>query len=746
MRIRTRLSVAFFLISVVPLGVVTAYSYYSSAAALRRAVEGQADQMAAEMGDRMAWVMTDLGDRVERLWRMRVGTPAATGGGAPTAVPDDEAAAELRAVATAMLAEAAPLVRRLEFEPVPAASVDRAAPRPPEPPAGEPFQGRAAGVGMGGDQSGMRGGGRGMPGGGRGTRPDGGRGGPGSSGVPVMAPGMPRVVIEMPSVRVGADAGTDIALESLSPEAVYAWRRAIQRQAEREADLRAGIAPGPAPDAVRPPAPPRVPAPAPPPPAAPATAAGRDAAASAAQRAEIERRRTVRAERMLALARGDALQFDVQRNGQRIGAISATVDRNRMIETVLSLGRRDRGEIPFVLDAEGTLHTVDPDAAATARDLGLDATARSALASASTQMAGDWLVVTRRDPSGIVFGLARPVRDSLRDMRQASLWNLGVGLLLIAGAFAVILPLASRLTRHLAALNAGVQRLAAGDRTARVGVSSPDEVGELAQSFNRMASELEAHDRMLVKQERLARELELCRQIQNEMLPHGPLRTGLAEVTGVSIPAREVGGDFFNYFPLPDGRLALLVGDVSGKGVGAALLMANIQATLRTRLEMASDLAAVADAVDRDIAGNTPPEVYVTLFVGLLDAARRELVYVNAGHNPQYLLRSSGGLERLGPTGLPVGLLPGRGFEARTAPVAPGDLLFLYTDGAVEAPNEAGEFFDTERLEQALVAASADGVDQVLVRVEQTIRAFRGSADPADDATMLALRVSHPTV
>jgi serine phosphatase RsbU (regulator of sigma subunit) len=557
---------------------------------------------------------------------------------------------------------------------------------------------------------------------------------------------MPRVVIEMPSVRVGADAGADIALESLSPEAVYAWRRAIQRQAEREADLRAGIAPGPAPDAVRPPAPPQVPAPAPPPPAAPATAAGRDAAASAAQRAEIERRRTVRAERMLALARGDALQFDVQRNGQRIGAISATVDRNRMIETVLSLGRRDRGEIPFVLDAEGTLHTVDPDAAATARDLGLDATARSALASASTQMAGDWLVVTRRDPSGIVFGLARPVGDSLRDMRQASLWNLGVGLLLIAGAFAVILPLASRLTRHLAALNAGVQRLAAGDRTARVGVSSPDEVGELAQSFNRMASELEAHDRMLVKQERLARELELCRQIQNEMLPHGPLRTGLAEVTGVSIPAREVGGDFFNYFPLPDGRLALLVGDVSGKGVGAALLMANIQATLRTRLEMASDLAAVADAVDRDIAGNTPPEVYVTLFVGLLDAARRELVYVNAGHNPQYLLRSSGGLERLGPTGLPVGLLPGRGFEARTAPVAPGDLLFLYTDGAVEAPNEAGEFFDTERLEQALVAASADGVDQVLVRVEQTIRAFRGSADPADDATMLALRVSHPTV
>ena len=744
MRIRTRLSVAFFLISVVPLAVVTAYSYYSSAAALRRAVEGQADQMAAEMGDRMAWVMSDLGDRVERLWRMRVDAPGESAGSA-TAEPQGETAATMRTVATAMLAEAAPLVRRLEFAPVAAGAVD--VPAPPVPatpgsgqaPAGRPDYGRRGGGRMatgGGTQSGqVR---VGDPG-----RPPGRPGAAGPSGVPVMAPGMPRVVIELPAVRATGEEPAGFAIESLSPEAAYAWRRAIQRQAEREADLRAGIAAGPAPAGPRPPSPPTVPQ-------APVTAAPRGSApvrsqaGAAEQRAELERRRAVRAERMLALARGEALRFEMQRNGQPIGAISATVDRNRVIETVLSLGRRERGEIPFVLDAEGDLHTVDPAAAATARDLDLETTARSALASSSTQLAGDWIVVTRRDPSGIVFGLARPVRESLREMRQASLWNLGVGLLLIAGAFALILPLASRLTRHLVALNAGVQKLAAGDREARVDIAAADEVGELARSFNRMASELADHDRMLVKQERLARELELCRQIQNEMLPHGPLRTALAEVTGVSIPAREVGGDFFNYFPLPDGRLALLVGDVSGKGVGAALLMANIQATLRTRLQLESDLAAVADAVDRDIAGNTPPEVYVTLFVGLLDAARRELVYVNAGHNPQFLLRSGGGLERLESAGLPVGLLPGRGFEARTVPVAPGDLLFLYTDGAVEAPNEAGELFDTERLQQALVAASAEGIDQVLVRVEQAIRAFRGNADPADDATMLALRISHP--
>jgi len=755
MRIRTRLSLAFFLISVVPLGLVTAYSYSSSAAALRRAVEGQADQMAAEMGDRMAWVMTDLGDRVERLWRMRVDAPASSTGQPASPEPDEKAASELRSVATAMLAEAAPLVRRLEFEPSPAGSLDplAAAVGPPArpdgpPPAGPDFESPRGGrrtPGAGGRPPTGRPGSGPAPGQPRVRvegEPPGRPGGPGPAGVPVLAPGMPRVVIDMPAARATATSGqTQGALESLSPDAIYAWRRAIQRQAEREADLRARGTIGPPPGAPQPPGAPAVPPPGAGNSATPSNRLAQRTGASAVPQAEAARRHAERADRMIALARGEALQFQVTRNGQKVGAISATVDRDRMIETVLSLGRRERGEIPFVLDAGGELHTVDPDAARTARELDLATTARTALASSSTQLAGDWLVVTRRDPSGIVFGLARPIRESLREMRQASLRNLAMGLLLIAGAFAGILPLASRLTRHLTALNAGVQRLAAGDRTARVNVNTGDEVGELAHSFNRMASELESHDRLLVKQERLARELELCRQIQNEMLPHGPLKLGLAEIAGVSIPAREVGGDFFNYFPLADGRIAVLVGDVSGKGVGAALLMANIQATLRARLQLESDLAQLADSVDRDIAANTPPEVYITLFVGLLDPPRRELRYVNAGHNPQFLLRANGGIERLDSTGLPVGLLPGRGFEARTVAVEPGDLLFLYTDGAVEAPNESGDFFDADRLQQALVAASAEGIDEVLVSVEQAIRMFRGQADPADDATMLALRL-----
>src|SRR6185295_12900296 len=236
-------------------------------------------------------------------------------------------------------------------------------------------------------------------------------------------------------------------------------------------------------------------------------------------------------------------------------------------------------------------------------------------------------------------------------------------------------------------------RIAKGDYRARVPVRAQDEVGRLAAAFNSMAADVERHQRTAVEQERIRRELELGRQIQNEMLPHAPLHLGLTQVQGVSVPAREVGGDFFNYFVLDNGHLALLMGDVSGKGVGAALLMANIQASLKIRLGLGQTLAAVADALDRDIESNSPGPVYATLFIGVMEPLTRRLRYVNAGHNPQYVLRRSGGLERMHATGLPVGLLAGRGYDERTVQLEERDLLFFYTDGCVEVENEQGEEF-----------------------------------------------------
>src|SRR6185295_5627415 len=182
---------------------------------------------------------------------------------------------------------------------------------------------------------------------------------------------------------------------------------------------------------------------------------------------------------------------------------------------------------------------------------------------------------------------------------------------------------------------------------------------------------------------------------------------------------------FFNYFLLPDGRLALLVGDVSGKGVSAALLMANIQATLRARLPHETDLAELADRLDRELEQNTPRAVYLTLFLGILEIDGRTLRYVNAGHNPQFVLRAAGGIEPLASTGMPIALYAGHGYRESRVSLDPGDLLFFYTDGLVEAENESGDMFGAERLQALLAAEHAGGVDQVLHAVDGQVRRFR---------------------
>jgi sigma-B regulation protein RsbU (phosphoserine phosphatase) len=174
--------------------------------------------------------------------------------------------------------------------------------------------------------------------------------------------------------------------------------------------------------------------------------------------------------------------------------------------------------------------------------------------------------------------------------------------------------------------------------------------------------------------------------------------------------------------------------------VGAALLMANIQASLRTRLSLGQDLSAVAEATDRDIEENSPGPVYATLFVGLLDPSARVLRYVNAGHHPQYVLRA-GSLERMQSSGLPVGLMAGRGYTERSVQLAAGDLLFFYTDGCVEAESETGDMFGTEQLEALLTSASSTSPDDILQRVEAAVTKFRGAQEPFDDETMMAVKI-----
>jgi serine phosphatase RsbU (regulator of sigma subunit) len=438
---------------------------------------------------------------------------------------------------------------------------------------------------------------------------------------------------------------------------------------------------------------------------------------------------------------GQKLAVRVERDGQVVGQVNADVDLPKLLATIFATTSRERGELAFAVGAGGELYAPTP--AAKQQLEALKTPAISARSKPGTTVLPEWIVATTADPtgSGLTFGIARPVGDALVDLQRTSARNAALGLGFIGLALIVIVPLSAGLTRNLDTLSDGVRRIAEGDYGARVAVRSKDEIGRLAVAFNKMAADVEEHQRAAVSQERIRHELELGRQIQHDMLPQAPLLLGLTEIKGVSVPAREVGGDFFNYFQLRDGRIALLVGDVSGKGVGAALLMANLQAALRTRLALGQDLASLAQELDVDIDRTTPGPVYATLFVGILDPASRRLRCVNAGHNPQYVLRTDGRLERMESTGRPIGLLSGGDYVEQAFDLATGDVLFFYTDGCVEAENAAGDMFGSERLERALAAAAGQGADEVMAHVEAEVSRFRAGVELQDDATMMVVKV-----
>ena len=809
MSLRVRLVVAFFLLSVVPIGAVTLYTYTTNAAATRDAARREAELLAGELTERMKLVTAQLSQQFERLMTLPTGAPAAdpapataaasaSGATISTAPPAAEAAGAAGASGQVaeQLGEIAMLLNNIEVRGFnrgrggrpprgvaggtgaatppgyagPGARGGRAGfPAPPPPASGDadreaPAPPLASVTPPSPPLSGEDGGRLGRPpdaadgpafGGGRGGDPP--AGGVGRRGTGPDEPSDPgRLQIDLAPVRrqllqeffPGRE-----RWEQLSPEerelilarvnermrGIQQGIELLQQKATEQADeariaaAAAAAAPSPSRPTDTPPAtadaqpamPPR--APVRPPAPEPATTAP-----SADQAGPLQRQTALSGTRM---------DVRVVQDGEVIGQVNAEINLPNLLATVFTTTRRDQGEVPFAVDRDGRVYT--PSEADGRAIAALDTAAVRADTPAGTTLLDDWVVVTTAGPTGaeLKFGIARPLGGALDDLRRSLVRNAALGIGLIGLALIGIVPLSSRLTRNLSRLSEGVNRIAQGDYSARVPVSSTDEVGRLAAAFNQMAADVERHQRAAVAQERLRRELELGRRIQDEMLPRAPLRVGATEIRGVSVPASEVGGDFFNYFPTPSGRIALVVGDVAGKGVGAALLMANIQASLRTRLALGQDLPSLARELDADIGASTPGAVYATLVVGLLDPARGTFDYVNAGHNPPFVLPARGALHRLAATGMPIGLLVGHGYGERQVRLEAGDVLFFYTDGCIEAENRSGEMFGTARLEALLAGPPTGSAADLLVRVERDIVEFRSGQELRDDATMMVVKV-----
>jgi sigma-B regulation protein RsbU (phosphoserine phosphatase) len=239
----------------------------------------------------------------------------------------------------------------------------------------------------------------------------------------------------------------------------------------------------------------------------------------------------------------------------------------------------------------------------------------------------------------------------------------------------------------------------------------------------------------------LRRELDVAHDIQMSMLPKSFPDDKAFELYAAMWPAREVGGDLYDFFPLDDRRWGIVIGDVSGKGVPAALFMAVTRTLLKSTALQGLAPGPCLTRVNRLLCQENRLEMFVTLFYGVLSRDTGELRYANGGHNPPFLLRASGGIEEIAPTGDPVlGMLDAVEYTTSKRSLQPGDALLLYTDGVTEAMNADGSTYDEARLCSALAAQHAAPPRTLVERVLQDVRRFAGDTAQADDIAMLAVR------
>lgn len=243
-----------------------------------------------------------------------------------------------------------------------------------------------------------------------------------------------------------------------------------------------------------------------------------------------------------------------------------------------------------------------------------------------------------------------------------------------------------------------------------------------------------------------AEELKRAAAMQQALLPPEPVRRGRVVAAGKNLPSYDVGGDYFDFIEAEDGRLAVALGDVAGKGMGAALLMMNLQAMVRAQVESGRSLREVMGRLNRSIHQSVRGLRFVTLFLAEIDPESGHVRYVNGGHNPPYVVRASGATEALTAGGLLLGMFPEAEYDEGTTMLEPGDLLVAYSDGVTEARapakpgEEMGEEWGEERLLDLLRESKTRPAEEVVERLVARVREFNGPLQLADDVTVAVIR------
>jgi sigma-B regulation protein RsbU (phosphoserine phosphatase) len=244
-----------------------------------------------------------------------------------------------------------------------------------------------------------------------------------------------------------------------------------------------------------------------------------------------------------------------------------------------------------------------------------------------------------------------------------------------------------------------------------------------------------------LEKRRMEEELKVASEIQMRLQPFAPPTLEGWEMAGVSFPCREIGGDYYDFIRRKrDNRVVVAVGDVSGKGTGAALLMSSLHAAVRAQAQTRRSISEVMAEINQYIFENSPPNKFLTLFYGEVDPETGVLTYSNGGHNNPIMVRSNGELERLDRGGLPIGMMQGVTYQEGSVTFGPGDVLVIYSDGITESVDERDEEFGEQRLIDVLVQNRGRSSSGIRDRIDEALSRFVGSMAPVDDMTLMIIK------
>jgi phosphoserine phosphatase RsbU/P len=350
-----------------------------------------------------------------------------------------------------------------------------------------------------------------------------------------------------------------------------------------------------------------------------------------------------------------------------------------------------------------------------------------------------------------VFALNNRLLQTLGDLSEAYVVGfkvVAIILLIIEGAALLVCARVTRsMTKTVDTLYEATERVKAGDLSFRTHFPSTDQLTALGGAFDSMTASVErlmqeSHERL-----RLQSELDIAREVQRRLFPQSVPRVPGLDLYGVCKAASSVSGDYYDFLKLDENRVGVVLGDVSGKGISAALLMAGIQSALRAQFydgfagngspaQVQISTARIVDRLNRQIYANTPLEKYVTFFFAIYDGRTRMLSYTNAGHLAPLVFRS-GKVERLKTGGTVVGLFPSVPYDVGEVHLEPQDLLLAYTDGITEPENTYGEQFGEERLLEVTRRMINATPETLATEVYRSVDEWTGSPELQDDMTLV---------